>query len=238
MSLHYPINPNKIFLAGVSDGATGCYAAADCINGPFAGFFAISGFGGMLPQAGMTLLPQNLAQRPIYNVNAGKDRIYSLTYVLQFIEWLKQNGVAVEHREYPNEEHGFDYRPKEFGTLANYIRTWSHTPSPNTINYVFLPGFPINTDNIIDAIIDSTVQSPSILAHRSGDTLTMTTSGLRELVVSFTGKDTGVLYVSNNGGAYKAVKPQTVTAQLAYKQMLHSCIFSPCSSSEIYQIRF
>ena len=75
MTLHYPVNPDKVFLAGVSDGATGCYAAANTIPGPFAGFIAISGFGGMLPQVGMELVPGNLMQRPIYNVNAGLDRI-------------------------------------------------------------------------------------------------------------------------------------------------------------------
>ena len=43
MALHYPVNPDKIFLAGVSDGATGCWAAANCIAGPFAGFFPTVG---------------------------------------------------------------------------------------------------------------------------------------------------------------------------------------------------
>jgi len=236
MTLHYPINPDKIFLAGVSDGATGCYAAANCINGPFAGFFAISGFGGMLPQTGMKLIPPNLSQRPIYNVNAGKDRIFPLTYVLQFIEWLKQNGVAVEHREYPDEEHGFDYRPKEFGTLAQYMRSWSHHPSSHTIRYTFLPGFPVNTDYIIDAILDSTIQSPTITANRSGDTITMATNGLRELLVSFPDKHNGMLYVINNGRACKAVKPQNMSAELTLKQMLHTCIFAS-GTTAIYRIR-
>ena len=96
MTLRYPINPAKVFLAGVSDGATGCYAVANTACGPFAGFFAISGFGGMLPQVSMDLIPANIMQRPIYNVNAGKDRIYAIAQVKMFLNWLMARGVRVE----------------------------------------------------------------------------------------------------------------------------------------------
>jgi len=113
MTLHYPINPDKVFLAGVSDGATGCYAVANTMCGPFAGFIAVSGFGGMLPQMGIQLFPSNIMQRPIYNVNAGKDRIYPIEEVRKFLDWLTNSGVAIERKEYPDELHGFDYRGKE-----------------------------------------------------------------------------------------------------------------------------
>jgi len=99
MTLHYPINPNKVFLSGVSDGATGCYAAANTINAPFAGFIAVSGFGGMLPAVGMHLVPANLALRPIYNVNAGRDRIYPIDLVKRFIADLRLQGVGIIEKE-------------------------------------------------------------------------------------------------------------------------------------------
>ncbi|MBD3320491.1 MAG: hypothetical protein GF350_05270, partial [Chitinivibrionales bacterium] len=70
MTLHFPVNPDKIFLAGVSDGATGCYAAANTICGPFAGFIPVSGYGGLLTKLGIPLIPQNIMQRPIYNIYA------------------------------------------------------------------------------------------------------------------------------------------------------------------------
>jgi pimeloyl-ACP methyl ester carboxylesterase len=109
MTLHYPVNPDKVFLAGVSDGATGCWAAANTIAAPFAGFIAISGYGGMLPQLGMKLYPENLMQRNIYNVNAGRDRLYPLETVNSFLDWMEQQGVGVLRKTYPDEEHGFDY---------------------------------------------------------------------------------------------------------------------------------
>ncbi|MDR2693115.1 MAG: dienelactone hydrolase family protein [Chitinispirillales bacterium] len=127
----YNIVPGKIFLAGVSDGATGCYAFASAAggDGPFAGFFAVSGFGGMLPRLGVRLSIDNLRKRPIYNVNGGKDRLYPIEAVNGFIEYLRGEGVPVTNRTYPDEEHGFDYREREYSELAERIRGWSSRDS-------------------------------------------------------------------------------------------------------------
>jgi pimeloyl-ACP methyl ester carboxylesterase len=149
MSLHYPINPDKVFLAGVSDGATGCYAAANTIPAPFAGFIAVSGFGGMLPMVGMPLDPGNLKGRPIYNVNAGHDRIYPIETVTEFVRALQEQGVPVLSKVYPDEFHGFDYRAKEMGTLANFVRSWSR-PVQNRISWTFIDGFPNCPGNILE----------------------------------------------------------------------------------------
>jgi pimeloyl-ACP methyl ester carboxylesterase len=131
MSVRYPINPDKVFLAGVSDGGTGCYMVANTIPEPFAGFFAVSGFGGMLPQLGVMFSAKKLAMRPIYNVNAGKDRIYPLPFVIQFLDELQKHGVIVERSIYPDQEHGFDYRAREFGHFAQRIRLWERKTAVN-----------------------------------------------------------------------------------------------------------
>jgi hypothetical protein len=161
MTLHYPIDPDKIFLSGVSDGATGCWAAANSINGPFAGFFSISGFGGMLPSIGMELFPENIRQRPIYSVNAGKDRLYSLDMVNQFLDYMVSKGVPVIRKTYPDEEHGFDYREKEFGTLCELLRTWKRSPNSQVI-WTFSPGVPNRPQAFVNwAISDPVTHSRS-----------------------------------------------------------------------------
>jgi predicted peptidase len=126
VSTMYNVAPDKIFLAGVSDGATGCYAFASATGGgPFAGFFAVSGYGGMLPNLGAPLSVENLKKRPIYNVNGGKDRLYPIDAVNQFIEYLREAGVPVTNKVYPDEGHGFDYREREYAELIRRIREWS-----------------------------------------------------------------------------------------------------------------
>ena len=180
MSLRYPINPDKVFLAGVSDGATGCYAAANTIPASFAGFIAVSGFGGMLPMVGMPLVPGNLRGRPIYNVNAGRDRIYPIENVNEFILALQDQGVPVLSKVYPDELHGFDYREKEMGILANLVRTWSR-PLPRRFSWTFIDGFPNCPDNILECRTAS--PDAELTAFWSHDTLSFRWKDIDEVTL-------------------------------------------------------
>lgn len=137
MTLNYPIDPDRIFLAGVSDGGTACYAVANQTESLFAGFFPISGLGAVLNNLGITLYSQNLMQENIYNINAGNDRLYPIKYVNQFISSLRDQGVNIKSKVYPDELHGFDYKLKETNELLNLIRMWKRNSSisiNNTLN--------------------------------------------------------------------------------------------------------
>ena len=133
METLYAVDSAKIFLAGVSDGATGCYAVASAppASRPFAGFFAISGFGGMLPGLGVRLSPENMRGKPIYNIQGGQDKLYPISLVNGFIEDLQKTGVPVTNRVYPEEGHGFDYREREFPELARLVREWVKSKNNN-----------------------------------------------------------------------------------------------------------
>jgi acetyl esterase/lipase len=224
MALCYPVNPDKIFLAGVSDGATGCYCAANTICSPFAGFIAVSGYGGMLFSLGIKLYPQNLMQRPVLNINAGKDRIYPFAEVMKFVEWLENNGVAVEHREYPEESHGFDYREKEFGNLARLIRTWSRPAAQRSVSWTFVPGFPNMPPNCIAWETISGAEEPSIRAFWTNETLQVTTKGIKSAVCSFPQTQNAAIYVSVNGSHPKSTRPAEADAGLALSSALHQLL--------------
>jgi hypothetical protein len=185
MTLRYPINPDKIFLAGVSDGAAGCYAAANTICSPFAGFIAVSGYGGMLVQLGMNLYPGNIMQRPILNINAGQDRIYPIENVRQFLGWLTANGVSVESKEYPDEQHGFDYRDKEYGHLANIIRTWTRPKETRSISWTFVPDYPNLPTDILQWEFIQKTSEQTCKASWDGDTLKVKTKGMRGVTLAF-----------------------------------------------------
>lgn len=178
MSIHYPVNPDKIFVAGVSDGATGCWAVANCIAGPFAGFFPVSGFGGMLSRFGIQLYPQNLMQRPIYTIHAGRDRLYPSEFVNRFLDQLEAAGVGVMRKMYLEEEHGFDYRLKECATLCSLITVWER-PS--------VKGFVWDCDTHLPICIDrffqiswsgENRQSAQLRCYQNNDTLYITTQGI------------------------------------------------------------
>jgi acetyl esterase/lipase len=235
MTLHYPINPDKIFLAGVSDGATGCYAAANLIAPPFAGFFAISGFGGMLPQVGIRLNPENIMQRPIYNVNAGKDRIYDIAQVNGFLDWLLSKGARVTRKEYPDEMHGFDYRAKEFGTIAMYVRTWSRPTMFRGINWTFTPGFPNIVDNLPYYETAASARSAHMSAFWKEDTLEITEEGIAKAIVSFPTIKKPKIFARINGAAPRAFPASRPDAALLFLTMQHDC-FPFSGEKTAYQI--
>ncbi len=214
MSLSYPIDPDRIYLAGVSDGATGCYLAANTISAPFAGFISVSGYGGMLFSFGLKLFPGNLMQRPILNINAGKDRIYPISQVMQFISWLEQNGVAVEHREYPDEEHGFDYRPKEFGNLVKIIRTWRRPEKPGSVSWAFTPGFPNIPPNCLGWELGPGAVDAAVTAFWDRDTLRVRSTGLASVTFSMHPSKSKYYYVAVNGSSAHVVRPEVSDSRM------------------------
>jgi fermentation-respiration switch protein FrsA (DUF1100 family) len=125
INIMYDVDTAKIFLAGVSDGATGCYAAASAMGEAFAGFFAVSGYGGMLNSLGAPLSVDKMKNRPIYNIQGGQDKLYPISAVSDFINALQKNGVPITSKVYPEEGHGFDYKEQEFSELARLVNTWS-----------------------------------------------------------------------------------------------------------------
>jgi hypothetical protein len=234
MTLHYPIDSSKVFLAGVSDGATGCWAAANVIYAPFAGFFAISGYGGLLTMTGMKLFPENLMQRPIYNVNAGNDRLYPLEIVNRFLEYMTQNGVQVISKTYPDQNHGFDYREQEFGTLCNFIRTWSR-PAFTSINFRFVPEFPNYPDNIFDwKLKNESTQMCNVVMKK--DTLLISIKGLQSLVIRSPLGSRSPCFARLNQKPVKKIPAYHPKKSEYLELMKHSC-FPGFSSANLIKIK-
>jgi hypothetical protein len=235
MTLHYPVNPDKIFLAGVSDGATACYLAANTIPGPFAGFFSVSGYGGMLIQAGLTLYPANIMQRPIYNINAGKDRLYPIDSVNKFLDNMQSAGVNITRKVYPDELHGFDYKAKEWGTFANFIRTWKK-PFYTSVSWTCTPGYPNVTDNLL-TWTDNNEYPPSINGFWQSDTLRVQATNLQSALVV---KPSSIAKAHDAWLSYKGkitrIKPDNNTGNVFMK--MQNSLFPSADSSDVYSVKF
>jgi hypothetical protein len=234
MTLYYPIDPDRIFLFGVSDGATGCWTAINCINGPFAGFFAISGFGGMLPSIGCELYTQNISQRPIYNVNAGNDRLYPLDIVNKFLDYMQLQNIKLIRKIYPDEEHGFDYRDKEYGTICNYIRTWSR-PSENTISWSFAAGMPNRPSSIINWEFEDAANIRTIHAVFRNDTLNIDVQGISSVTLELPTVSDNLFVKSSNGRIKKLPSINSNYLKLQSKIMQSNPLKN---SNHLYQISF
>jgi pimeloyl-ACP methyl ester carboxylesterase len=233
MTLWYPIDPDKIFLAGVSDGAAGCYAAANTICSPFAGFIAVSGYGGMLFQLGMELYPGNIMQRPILNINAGKDQIYPIDAVRKFLDWLTSNGVSVERKEYPDEKHGFDYRDKEYGHLARFIRAWSRPHGNRSLSWTFVAGFPNLPDNLLRWELVPAAAGRTVNAYWTSDTLQLRAAGVRSIMIAMPGAGPQHISVRINGTTLRTTSALTPDGPLVFSLVGHS-LFPRVSPQTLY----
>jgi hypothetical protein len=191
MMITCPIHPDKIFLAGVSDGAAGCWAAANTIASPFAGFFSISGFGGMLPALGMRLYPQNLMQRPIYSIHAGRDRLYSVSMVNKFLDRMEEDGVGVLRKIYPDEEHGFDYRRMECARLCSLVTVWKR-PVRESIAWECDKRYPVCIDRFYAIGFEETGSTEAQLrCYRKNDAVYVTTGGITAFGMYFENQTAG-----------------------------------------------
>ncbi len=222
MTLHFPIDPDRIVLAGVSDGATGCYAAANTINGPFAGFIAVSGFGGMLPRLGMELIPSNIRQRPIYNINAGKDHIYPMNIVEQFLTWLTESGVSVKQKFYPDEAHGFDYRVKETETLIQLLNTWQKQKR-TAISWTIVNNVPNLTDNLLRWETCSNDDDKHIIAYIQKETLNVRMKGICSFSMVTDNKIADKLFLVFPDGNKKQIPAGQPDTRLYLDLLQHYC---------------
>ena len=222
MTLHFPIDPKRIFLAGVSDGGTGCYGAANAIQGPFAGFIAISGYGGLLTKLGIELHPINLMQRPIYNINAGKDRLYNPQAVQQFLDSLEKSGVLLKRKFYPDEEHGFEYREKEKETLAQIITSWCKSDR-ETISWIITDNVPNIADNLLTWKICCNENGRYIGAYWQNDTLNVKSNGICSFTMISSKKTAGKLYCKTGKGEVEPLQVTELNTQLHLDLMQHYC---------------
>lgn len=234
MSLHYPIDPDRIFLAGVSDGATACWAVANCASSPFAGFFAISGFGGMLPSLGIELHTQNLTSRPIYNINAGNDRLYPLEAVNQFLDYIESKQVPVIRKVYPEENHGFAYRDQEFGTLCTFLRTWKK-PSFTGFSWTFTPGLPNKPPFILKWEIDGVYDKRYIIGTVQHDTLVVQARGISNITIRIP-EDAKIGTIRAVDGSARRAPPGE-TAEFELQAMLEMCV-PVRQNSSYYHVKF
>jgi acetyl esterase/lipase len=238
MCLHYPIDAERIFLVGVSDGATGCYAAANTIPAPFAGFIAISGFGGMLPRVGLPLAPSNLMQRPIYNVQAGLDRLYPLEMVNAFLDELYNHGVNVERTVYPDERHGFDYREREWPALLKLLREWKRPAQHDEFSWTLIPGLPNRVDNILSlSAIPTPSQPPTINGFWRQDTLIVVAHNLSEVTLQGYGAADSPRWLRLNELPARPLKPSRHPLKAQLEALQKSGTLQTSSCNPVFTIK-
>lgn len=117
----FPVDTARIYLAGVSDGATALFAVAAQPSHPFAGFIGAAGYPILFKDQ---LTSNDLKRVPIHMYISGKDRLYPYKEVNSYYEKLKSEGVPISFKLYENAEHGFEYRDSEKAFIKQLLKKW------------------------------------------------------------------------------------------------------------------
>ncbi|MFH0920596.1 MAG: hypothetical protein V1913_09560 [Fibrobacterota bacterium] len=169
----YAVDDNRVMLAGVSDGGTGCVAAANLIPAPFAGYIVCSGFPPMLSAFGLPCFIENLRRAPWLFVHSGKDPLYPGDTVKALMERWTREGVPITFHYYPDMPHGLDYMPQEKPAVMDFISRTRRSGSPDTIEMRVL--FP---QRYAWVSVDSLTTAPvSLQAVRNGKSVIVRTEG-------------------------------------------------------------
>ena len=126
----YPIDPNKIFLSGFSDGGSGVYYFAMTQPDPFAGFIAMNGSLKVASMLGEEeIFPCNMNQKPLYVLNTTGDSLYPLEQITPSIDFLRKENPNITFKT-PTGDHFLGYLPEEQSALVDFIK--NHTRQPLT----------------------------------------------------------------------------------------------------------
>lgn len=105
MARRYRVDPNRVAVSGFSDGGSGCFHLLAHDPTPFACFLPMMGNPLVTRIFGGPTWGSNLASRPVYAVNGGKDRLYPSERMKPFIEAMQAAGAQLTWVDEPDAGH-------------------------------------------------------------------------------------------------------------------------------------
>ena len=133
----YRIDNNRVYLTGISDGATGVYYIAQRDTTPWASFLPLNGQPLVLtnPDVGVEgdFYVRNLANKPWFLVNGGRDPLYPVAGVVPVVELLRRASVPLEFHPQPDAGHDVSWWPRVHDDFAAFVRKHPRAPLPDHI---------------------------------------------------------------------------------------------------------
>ena len=135
----YNVDENRVFLLGVSDGATGAFYHAFKATTPWAAFLLFNGHPVVLANPASDvdgdMHVTNLRNKPLFVINGGRDRLYPTSSVLPFLRLFREAGVAIDFR--PQEEAGHDmsWWDAEVDAMDQFMGMYTRRPLPPRLSW-------------------------------------------------------------------------------------------------------
>ena len=135
----YNVDENRVYMTGISDGATGAYFFAMKLTTPFSAFLPLNGNMRVLATPGTRANGQmyagNLVNKPLFIVNGGRDPLYPLAAVAPHVEMIEAAGAIVEFRPQPEAGHDTSWWPVERPRFQQFVTAHPRKPHPEAVSW-------------------------------------------------------------------------------------------------------
>lgn len=135
----YNIDENHVHVLGVSDGATGTLFLGMRETTPWSSFVALNGHPRVLTNATLgvdgELFASNLANKPLYLVNGGRDPQYPADTVTPFVDLFRRAGADVTFRIKPAAAHDTSWWDEEQFDIDDFVDESRRDPLPSTLTW-------------------------------------------------------------------------------------------------------
>ena len=135
----YNVDESRIYLTGVSDGATGAYYMAMKDPTVWSAFLPLNGsikvLGNPNVRADGELFSGNLVNRPFYIVSGEKDPLYPAQHVATHVEAFKQLGVSLVFRPQANAGHDTSWWPYERSLFEQFVKQKPRELQPAKVSW-------------------------------------------------------------------------------------------------------
>tara|TARA_B100001146_G_C16157803_1_gene424261 strand:+ start:158 stop:1414 length:1257 start_codon:yes stop_codon:yes gene_type:complete len=135
----YNVDENRVYLLGMSDGATGAFYQAFKATTPWAAFLPFHGHAGVLANPNSDVDGEmhvaNLQNKPFLIVNGGQDRLYPLEAVGPFIKLFEGANVEIDFRGLPQAGHNMDWWPDLSASIDSFIFRTARQSLPDRLTW-------------------------------------------------------------------------------------------------------
>lgn len=133
----YNIDENRVYMLGVSDGATGAYYHAFKATTPWAAFLTFIGHPAVLgnPRSAVDgeMHVVNLRAKPFFIVNGARDRLYPASVVEPYMRLFVEAGIDIDFRPKPEAGHDLSWWDEEAEHVETFIGATQRRALPDRL---------------------------------------------------------------------------------------------------------
>ena len=133
------VDEAHIYLTGISDGGTGVYYVAMREPTPWSACLPLLGSIRVLANRSVgadgDLFVGNLANRPFFIVNSGRDPLYPAAFVVPTIDLMQRAGVPLVFHPQPMAGHDTSWWPDEQKSYEQFVHEHPRSPYPERLSW-------------------------------------------------------------------------------------------------------